>query len=80
MPSKVIQIRKSSLIEILNERDLYTEDQLTLDKTSHNARQIVAALAGMLSFDDEEIANLLAKRIGLTPTHNKLPQETQVVA
>lgn len=80
MPLDFIQIPKSRLIEILNESDLYTGAHLNLDQSSHNARQIVAALSGMLVFDDEELANLLAQRVGLAPTYKTLQQTSQVTA
>ena len=80
MSQRTIQIPQHRLIDILNESSLYTEAPLTLDQTSYNARQIVAALSGMLSIEHEDIANLLAERIGLTPTHKSLTQVEQVIA
>ncbi len=68
MHSEYLQIQKHRILEILNDATLYSNDKLNLDQTSHNARQIIAALSGMLPSQDEEIANLLAVRIGLSPS------------
>lgn len=68
MHSEYLQIQKHRILEILNDVTLYSNDKLNLDQTSYNARQIIAALSGMLSSQDEEIANLLAVRIGLSPS------------
>ena len=76
----MIQIPKSRLIEMLNDSELYADGKLNLDQSSYNARQIVAALSGMLSLTEEKLANLLAQRIGLAPTHKTLQQTSQVTA
>ncbi|MFZ6801957.1 hypothetical protein [Undibacterium sp. Di24W] len=62
----IVQIRRTSLEQLL----VITQDppagQSSLLRASDNARVIVAALTGILANDEPELSKALASRIGLS--------------
>lgn len=63
-----IQIRRTSLDQILAVTLDPPAGQLSLVRASDNARLIVASLTGILANSEPELAKTLAARIGLSPS------------